>query len=99
MIVIGIISLFVRGLDQGVDFTGGRNFIVKFEKPVDNIQIADLLEKPLGTRPTVITYGADDKVRITTKYGIESDNPEISEQIQQLLYQGLKPELGNNTTL
>jgi SecD/SecF fusion protein len=98
MIVIGSISLFVRGLDQGVDFTGGRNFIVKFDKPVDNIQIADLLEKPLGTRPTVITYGAADKVRITTKYGIESDNPEISEQIQQLLYQGLKPELGNNTT-
>jgi SecD/SecF fusion protein len=98
MIIIGSISLVVRGLDQGVDFTGGRNFIVKFDKPVDNIQIADLLEKPLGTRPTVITFGAADKVRITTKYGIESDNPEISEQIQQLLYQGLKPELGNNTT-
>jgi SecD/SecF fusion protein len=98
MVVIGLISLAVRGLDQGVDFTGGRNFIVKFEKPVDNIQIADMLKEPLGTSPTVITYGAADKVRITTKYAIESDNPEISEQIQQLLYQGLKPVLGSNTT-
>jgi SecD/SecF fusion protein len=98
MVVIGVISLTVRGLDQGVDFTGGRNFIVKFEKPVDNIQIADLLEKPLLTRPTVITYGSANKVRITTKYGIESDNPEMSEQIQKLLYQGLKPEIGNDVS-
>jgi SecD/SecF fusion protein len=98
MILIGVISLSFRGLDQGVDFTGGRNFIIKFDNPVSNIEVADLLEKTLGSRPTVITYGAADKVRVTTKYGIESESPEISEEIQQLLYQGLKPLLAKNTT-
>jgi SecD/SecF fusion protein len=98
MIVIGVISLFVRGLDPGVDFSGGRNFIIKFEKPVDNLEVASMLEKPLGMRPTVIAYGSADKVRVTTKYGIDSDDPTISEQIQNLLYQGLKPLLGNNTS-
>jgi len=91
MVVIGCVSLATRGLDQGVDFTGGRNFIIKFEKPVNNIEIANMLEKSLGTSPTVITYGSEDKVRVTTKYGIESDDPEVSEQIQRLLYQGLAP--------
>jgi SecD/SecF fusion protein len=95
MIMAGVASLFIRGLDQGVDFTGGRNFIVKFEEPVNNIKVAGLLEKTLGTRPTVITFGAADKVRITTKYGIDSEDPTISDQIQKLLYDGLNPLLGN----
>ncbi len=98
IIIIGIVSLFVRGLDQGVDFAGGRNYIVNFDKPVSNLEIASLLEEPLGTRPTVITYGGADKIRITTKFGIDSDDPGIDEQIQQLLYQGLRPILGNDVT-
>jgi len=98
MIVIGCISFAVRGLDQGVDFAGGRNYIMKFDGPVNNIEVAKLLEAPLETRPTVITYGSSDKVRITTKYGIESDDPNMSEQIQQILYQGLKPMIGADVT-
>ena len=48
IILIGIGSLFTRGLDQGVDFAGGRNYIVQFEKPVSNIEVADLVENELG---------------------------------------------------
>jgi len=96
--LIGVGSLFVRGLDQGVDFTGGRNYIIKFEKPVSNLEIAGLLEKELGTRPTVITYGSEDKVRITTKYAIDSEDPNVDDQVEQLIYNGVKPVLGNNVT-
>jgi SecD/SecF fusion protein len=49
-------------------------------------------------RPTVITYGSDDKVRITTKYGIDSEDPEIENQIEQMIYQGVKPILGENVS-
>jgi len=98
MIVIGIVSLLTRGLDQGVDFAGGRNYIIQFEKPVSNIEVAELVETQLGDRPTVITYGSDNKVRITTKYGIDSEDPEIETQIEQLIYNGVKPILGADVT-
>jgi SecD/SecF fusion protein len=98
MVVAGVISLSFRGLDQGVDFKGGRNYVVKFEQPVSNISVGNDLEKPLGKRPTVISYGEASKVRITTDYKIDSDDPNVSEEIQQLLYQGLKPKLPANTS-
>jgi SecD/SecF fusion protein len=98
MIVIGIISLFTNGLDQGVDFAGGRNYIIQFEKPVSNVEVADMVEGQLGTRPTVITYGSEDKVRITTKYGIDSEDPEIESRIEQMIYTGVKPLLSENVT-
>jgi len=93
IVVVGLVSLIFRGLDQGVDFTGGRNYIIQFEKPVSNVEIAGLLEDELG-RPTVITYGSEDKVRITTKYGIDSEDPEIENQIEEMIYNGVKPIIG-----
>jgi SecD/SecF fusion protein len=98
IITIGVVSLFTRGLDQGVDFAGGRNYIIKFDKPVSNLQIASILEKELETRPTVITYGSENKVRITTKYGINSEDPEIEDFIEKKIYNGVKPILGNNVS-
>jgi SecD/SecF fusion protein len=96
IVAIGLVSLFTRGLDQGVDFAGGRNYIVQFEKPVSNIEVASLVEKELGMRPTVITYGSGNKVRITTKYGIDSEDPEIETKIEQLIYTGVKPLLSED---
>ncbi|HJZ40295.1 MAG TPA: protein translocase subunit SecDF [Bacteroidales bacterium] len=98
IILIGIVSLFVRGLDQGVDFSGGRNYIVQFDKPVSNVEIAGMLEDELGMRPTVITYGSDDKIRITTKYGIDSEDPEMENTIEEMIYRGVKPLLSENVT-
>ena len=98
LILLGVISLFTRGLDQGVDFAGGRNYIVQFDKPVSNIEVAGMVEKELGIRPTVITYGSENKVRITTKYGINSEDPDVENKIEQLIYNGVKPILGNNVS-
>ncbi|MBN2272965.1 MAG: protein translocase subunit SecDF [Bacteroidales bacterium] len=98
IIIIGTVSLFTRGLDAGVDFSGGRNFIIQFDKTVNNIEIGDKLEPLLDARPTVITFGSSDKVRITTKYKIDSDDSGVDEEIQQLLYQGLQSYLPENTS-
>ncbi len=97
--LVGIGSLFVRGLDQGVDFAGGRNYIIQFDKPVSNLEVASLVEKEMGMRPTVITYGSDNKVRITTKYGVDSEDPDIEAKIEQLIYTGVKPLLSQNVSL
>ena len=50
-----------------------------------------MVEKELGMSPTVITYGSDNKIRITTKYGIDSEDPEIENKIEKMIYNGVKP--------
>ncbi len=98
LIVIGIGSLIYRGLDQGVDFTGGRNYIIEFDKPVKNTEVATALENELGERPQVIMFGSQHKVRISTQYKINDDDPGIDEEIQKKLYAGLKPMLGDSVS-
>ncbi len=98
LIVISIGSLVYRGLDQGVDFTGGRNYIIEFDKPVDNAEVVASLENVLGERPKVITFGSQNKIRISTQYKINEDDPAIDEEIQNKLYEGLKPMLGEDVS-
>jgi SecD/SecF fusion protein len=98
LIIIGIGSLLYRGLDQGVDFTGGRNYIIEFNKPVNNTEVASALENTLGERPKVITFGSQNKIRISTQYKINEDEPAIDEEIQNKLYEGLKPMLGKDVS-
>lgn len=96
LIIVGIASLVIRGLDAGVDFTGGRNFIVKFDQPVQSTQIASALEEQFDQAPKVIIYGSEDQVRITTRYKFDEDGSDVDEEIQQLLFTGLKPFLPEN---
>lgn len=98
IIIIGVGSLVYRGLDAGVDFTGGRNYIIQLDKPVNNIEVAASLENTLGERPKVISFGSQDKIRISTQYKINEDDPAIDEEIQSKLYEGLKPMLDENAT-
>lgn len=97
-IAISIISLITRGLDLGVDFKGGRNIVIEFPDKVNPQQVAQLLQKPLGARPTVITFGSEKKVRITTRYKIESDAPEIDNEIKEIMYKSLQPIIGQNVS-
>ncbi len=98
IIVVGLGSLVFRGLDQGVDFTGGRNYILEFSKDVTPSDVAASLETELGERPKVISFGAGNKVRISTQYKINEDDPAIDDEIQQKLYKGLQPMLGENVS-
>jgi SecD/SecF fusion protein len=93
IILIGIFSLVTRGLNQGVDFTGGRTFVVRFDKPVSTVDIQQSLDSVFGEPPLVITFGAENQVRITTKYKIDEDNAEADDEVEQLLYQGLQSYL------
>jgi SecD/SecF fusion protein len=91
IVLLGVVSLFTRGLNQGIDFTGGRTFVVKFEQPVNTMDIQNSLEGVYGEPPQVITFGADNQVRVTTKYKINENAVEVDEEVEQLLYQGLEP--------
>jgi SecD/SecF fusion protein len=98
MIVIFVGSLFVRGLSQGIDFSGGRNYMVKFDQPVDRQQIEDLLRKEFeGASVSAITIESSNQLRISTNYKIENDSPETEKEITGRLFKVLKPYVGNIT--
>lgn len=94
VVAIVIISFFVRGLNQGIDFSGGRNYVVQFDHPVKThelqAQLAPLFD---GAQLSVITIDDDTKVRISTNYKIDSDEEGIDNEITGILYKGLENHL------
>jgi len=90
VIGIGIISLFVRGLDPSVDFKGGRTYIVRFDKPVVTSDIRASLIGSFGSAPEVKTFGTTNQVKITTKYLIDNRSAQIDSIVDHKLYEGLK---------
>ena len=103
IIVVCIISFFVRGLAQSIDFTGGRNFVVQFEQVVQPETVRNLLQPKVGdANVQAIALGTDGKtIRVTTNYRIEEDSPTIDAEIEAFLYESLKEGnlLGEGTTL
>ncbi|HUW04823.1 MAG TPA: protein translocase subunit SecDF [Williamwhitmania sp.] len=97
-LVIIAISLIVRGLNPGIDFTGGRSFVVKFDKPVQSTEVAITLEKVFGEAPEVKTYGSNKELKITTKYRINENGPTVDDEVDMKLYEGLKTYLPQGTT-
>jgi SecD/SecF fusion protein len=94
--VIGLISLVVRGLNPGIDFAGGRTYVIRFEEPVNTAEVASTLTGAFGEAPQVVTFGSDNQVRITTKYKI--DETGVDDEVETLLYNGLKSMIGGNVT-
>ncbi|MFV0398532.1 MAG: protein translocase subunit SecDF [Bacteroidales bacterium] len=99
LIVIFIISFVTRGLNQGIDFTGGRNYVIRFDHPVNTEDLQSELSSKFGTASlSVITIGGENQVRITTNYKIEESNATIDDEVDGLLFEGLKKELKEGTT-
>src|SRR6056297_1008308 len=98
LILISISSLFTRGLNEGVDFTGGRAYIIRFDNPVSSVDIQNSLSDEFGHAPKVKIFGDDNQVKLTTKYRIEEEGREVDKEITQTLYSGLKPFLAENTS-
>ena len=101
ILVICIGSLFVRGLSQSIDFTGGRNFKVQFENAVEPEQVRELIASKFGdSNVSVIAIGTDKKtVRISTNYRIEEEGNNVDSELDAYLYEPLKPVLTQNITL
>ena len=90
LIVLSLISFATKGLNLGIDFTGGRSYVIRFDQPVVTNDVREALTKQLGESPEVKTYGASNQVKITTKYKIEENSTTIDQEIATKLYAGLK---------
>ena len=93
VIVACLISFAVRGLSKGIDFTGGRNFVVQFEQTVQPETVRDLLQEEVGDEANVsaIALGTDQKtIRVTTNYRIDDNAPDIDSQVEAFLYNALR---------
>ena len=94
-VVVVTVSLFARGMNQGIDFSGGRNYIVQFDHPVKTDVLAQKLAPMFpGASLSVITIDNDTKVRISTNYKIDGETDGVDKEITQILYEGLQDELG-----
>lgn len=89
LLTIGLISLSVRGLNYGVDFSGGYTYIVKFDKEMNGEQVRQALTQPLTAAPEVKTYGEASKLKITTNYLIEDESEEAAAKVQSKVVEGL----------
>ena len=91
-LVVFIVSFATRHLAQSIDFTGGRNYVVQFEKATEPEQVRVVLEKTFpGYTTSAISLGNDGRtVRISTNYKIESTNPKVDGQVETMLFKGLK---------
>jgi SecD/SecF fusion protein len=92
ILLAGVISLFVRGLNPGIDFTGGRTFVINFHKPVTTEDIAAKLNVAFGELPQVVTFGSENKVKITTKYKVNETG--VDDEVDTKLYEALKGIVG-----
>ncbi len=98
MILISIVSICVRGFDVGVDFAGGRSFVVELQGERNVEAIAQSLAPQFdGAAPEVKTYGATD-VKITTNYKINEKGADVSNEVENKLFEGMKPFLGEDAT-
>ncbi len=91
IIILGLISLFTRGLSWSIDFTGGRTYVVRFDQNLKVTDVRTYLAKEFGEAPEVKTFGADNQMRITTKYLIDENTAEADSIVERKLYEGLKP--------
>ena len=97
IIIGGLISIFSIGLKQGVDFKGGRSFVVRFDQTINPTNVAESLKDVFVTAPEVKTYGTDNQLKITTVYRIDDEGTQVDEEVQSALFTGLKSYLGETT--
>lgn len=92
IILVAIVSFAVRGLSRSIDFTGGRNYVIAFERPVEPEQIRGIIAKAFpGTTTSALALGTDHKtIRISTNYKIESNSPTVDDEAETILYNALK---------
>lgn len=89
VVVIGLSSLFLRGFSFGVDFSGGRSYVVRFDQDVNTLDIRAALMDELGEAPEVKTFGPNSQVKITTRYLIDDDSAEADSLAERRIFDGI----------
>tara|TARA_B100000925_G_C21971682_1_gene458183 strand:- start:225 stop:1505 length:1281 start_codon:yes stop_codon:yes gene_type:complete len=97
LLTIGVFSLYSKGLNQGVDFVGGRSYTVRFDNNVNQSKIQSQLTSVLGSAEAK-TFGSDNQLKITTNYKVDVEGTQVDNEIQEILYNSLKSELPNDLT-
>lgn len=98
-LIICIISFSVRGLNQGIEFSGGRNYVVRFEQPVNTADLRKELAPEFdGSSLSVITIGSDNQVRISTNFKVADDAETVDAEIIEMIYKGVQNMLPAGTT-
>lgn len=92
LIVLSLISLFTKGLNQGVDFVGGRTFQVRFEKPVSAQEVTKDLVAVFESAEAKI-FGNDKQLKITTKYRVDEEGTGVDTEVNKMLFNALKKNL------
>lgn len=90
LILGSLTSLFTKGLNQGVDFVGGRTYQVRFDREVNPTEIGQDLTAAFGSTPEVKTIGDAAQIKITTKYKVEEEGVDVDKEIEGLLFTSLK---------
>ena len=90
LILISLVSIFTKGFTYGVDFTGGRTYVVRFDQPVSAEEVRASAEAAFEGSVEVKQFGGDSQMKITTKYGIEDESAEMAATVSTMLYDAVK---------
>ncbi len=98
LVGLGLLSILTRGFDLGVDFQGGRNYVIQFDQTPDVEEIRSSLTSAYGETPVVKSFSTDNSLKITTAYKINETGEEVEREIEGLLYAGLKDQFASPPT-
>src|SRR5690606_14039603 len=89
IIAAGFVSFFTRGFNMGVDFKGGRSYVVQFDDEVNTVGLSQSLGTILDGNPEVKTYGGSGQVKITTDYRIDDQGETVDSEVESIVKEGL----------
>jgi len=85
IIGVGVISMFTKGFGYGVDFEGGRSYVLRFEEPVKTQEVRETLFKAFQQTPDVKVYGSSNQIQITTDYLVDDDSPKTDSLVENMV--------------
>ncbi|MTG97392.1 MULTISPECIES: protein translocase subunit SecDF [Myroides] len=91
IVIVSFVSFFTNGFDEGTDFVGGRTFQVRFDQPVAATEVGDKLGQVFGVNVEAKVFGNKEQLKITTKYRVEEEGAAVDKEVNEKLYEGLKP--------
>ena len=91
LIVISVVSIFTKGFTYGVDFTGGRTYVVRFDQPVTAEEIREAASVEFDGAVEVKQFGGESQMKITTQYKNDQESTEVDAEVEAKLYHALKP--------